>query len=1199
MGILDDDLEGILSDPTVDRKSRDLARQVRGMEDKVRRAGLDPQDATPRESFFSQLLDTLDAPRQGVAGVIDTLLRGDMFQDGVGTGFRRGQQENTTASDIFRRHDIIDNPIARGVAGFAADVLTDPLTYLSLGTGTAAKVGGKTLSEAGQALRGQAVSRLLDNGVVDILEQDNKLNQAFAAAGKYEEAAKNFNKAKTPSVKALEADRMSKAEDGFRGVLSPEDIVGKGIFEKNKLRIGANIPFLGHLTNEKQLAEEVILKDIGPVGQALRLAGKVLKPGKLKIADLELSDEMIDLIQTQKAYANNKLVELGDKIGQLKDVPVLGTGIKGAEAVGKRAKDTFTAANNLFKKIFYQKGLVGAAANNNRLDYQNFKEAAKVLSKDRAYNALGEDLIKDKNLQKEVYLAIDAQAMDAIRESVGENKDVLNAVNKIRTTEDVREGDQLILRNALTNSGAEDNFRVRIDNLLADPNVTPQVKDGIVRTFRAMDDIALEEAGNGLGYSRLEYYVPHKYLNVNNAEKQFAKSSGRAEAFTKSRKYDTIAEAFSTSGKVGDTDLASLLQYRIEKSLTLQAQRNYFKRLAIEEGLAPHLVQAVYKDALQNPVGEAAAALQRYRITLPDVDLALQEQGLVNAARQRVYAGVGLKDPKASELVAQSASDFQNKIHQELWAAGQKPLDNLLPQEALSELGQKVRIPGGKEEIFLPKPIADSFNETIAARDILKDAAGKSAFGKAALKVLDHTSSFFKKMVTLPFPAYWAQNYLGDRFNQAMQGIHAVNPGIFARTHSLLSGKSAIKSATGQLLDKPTMDRIIKQFGMQYTVSDFLGTKEAFGDMDIDRFLAMKNSLGSNILKGFKLGNGANREAALAQLHDKFQKSFDGFYRVNHFVHRFEQGDSIADAVRGANDAYFNYRDLSPVEQSLFRRFYMFYGYMSKATKQTLTNLVTNPGNLTLQLHGVNGLAEIFSDPNAAPTAEMHDAKLLQSAVSNEQLSRVVGRTKDGKPIRARGFAAPLNAVMQQFSLETPRTLSVKELIDTAADSTVRTLQKQFATSNPIINAAAQKISGKNLYFNKPLDAEFLRKLPSLNAGAEKLLGYKHNELPADLDAPLKYFLNAVPDGQGRLIADPGKFWILMNIVPGLSRATSMAGTLTNAEIPGKTKALRTLAGINIEDGDPTRSYLYDRKNALQDFINANSINRRLQNDEE
>ena len=1184
-GANESELDSILSNPNVDSKSRDLARQVRGMERKVAQAGLDPSLTEPRSSLFGEVLDTLDAPRQGVAGVLDAALRGDIFQPGVGTGWQRGQAENTTLSDIFRRQGLFYDPISRGAVGLVGDVLMDPLTYLTFGVGGGLRAGGKALTEGGAALKELASSRLISNGITDIVQHSDIIDEAFKGAARYQEAARNFSKAEG-SVRALEADKMAKALDVFSSVLKEEEVVGQELFKRPGLRAGINVPFLGHVTGaEPSLSKEVILQDPGPVGQAMRLAGKIWKPGKIKLADFELSDDVLDAFDNVRLYANDSLAKLG---GLVSSVPVVGDAVK---ATG----DALSAANKLFRQVFYQKSLVGAAANNNRLDYLNFKEGAKIVARDRAFETIGQELLQDKGLQKEIYLAIDAQAMGALKDGVAaapasKAKELNDVINRIRQTGNVGEGEQLMFREAALSTGAEQGFRSRIDNLLADPNVDPRVKDGVSRVMKAMDDVALEEAQAGLGYSRLEYYVPHKYLNLDNVP---GSNSGKTDSFLKSRKYDTIADAFEQGGKVADTDLASLLQYRFQKSLTLRAQRQYAQRLMIEEGLDEGLVTKVYKEALIDPSGPAAQALKRNRIELKPLDMNALQDGLVNAEREKVYAGVGLKDPEASRMIADSAAQFQQKVHEELWAGGAKPADSLIPQQALGEIGEKVAIPGGGE-MFLPKPIADSFRETIAAKDVLKEALSGTSFGKATLSVLDHATSFFKKMVTLPFPAYWAQNFLGDRFNQVMQGVHAIDPGIFARTHSVLSGKSAIKSANGLMLDKPTLDNIIKQFGMQYSVGDFLGTVESFGKMNIDKFLAEKNPFLENVAKAFK---SENRQAALSQLHDGFQKSFDGFFRVSQFVHRFEKGDTIADAVRSANEMYFNYRDMSPVEASLFRRFYMFYGYMSKATKQTLTNLVTAPGNLTMQLHGVNALAEFFSDPNAAPSAEMWDSKLLQSVVTNEQLSRVVGRTPEGRPIIGRGFAAPLNAVMQQFSLQAPRNFTVGELASAATDSMTRTIQKQFATSNPAINAAAQLVSGKNLYFDKPLDAEFLRKVPSLTAAAEKLLGYKHNELPIDLDSVTKTFLKAVPDGKGRLIADPGRMWVLMNLVPGLSRATSMAGTFTNTDIPLSAAALRAGLGVNLDDSDPSRSYLYSRKAELEKFINANSVNQRLKND--
>ena len=54
--------------------------------------------------------------------------------------------------------------VARGVAGFAGEIATDPLTYLTLGTGGAMKVGGKALSKPGRAAFGEIAKTLQTAG---------------------------------------------------------------------------------------------------------------------------------------------------------------------------------------------------------------------------------------------------------------------------------------------------------------------------------------------------------------------------------------------------------------------------------------------------------------------------------------------------------------------------------------------------------------------------------------------------------------------------------------------------------------------------------------------------------------------------------------------------------------------------------------------------------------------------------------------------------------------------------------------------------------------------------------------------------------------------------------------------------------------------------------------------------------------------
>lgn len=1193
----EDEISRILYDDTLDAKTRQMARSVRTMENQLEQGGFDPGDGAPRESFWSSFLDTIDAPRQGVAGVIDTALRGDMFEGDVGFGWQRGQQENTTTSDILRRHDIIENPIARGITGFIGDVLTDPLTYVTFGAGNAAKQGGKVLTESGKALRQSLYSRIAESGKFDVLSSSDKLDDIFRAADRYTTASKVKN------ATALDAHVLSQAEDVFKGFLSPDELLQAGqIFEPSKLRIGVTIPGLGHLTGNKNLAEEIadpmataLKQDIGPIGQAFKVAGKVFNPGRVNIAEIEASPALLNAVDNVRLYANQSLKTIAERITS---IPLIG---KPAGAMGKATLDTFGKANKLFQQAFNRKYITGPNFRDAELNLIDARQFAKVSAAERANEILGE-FATNKDAQRLAYLAIDAESNKAMQRGAElldkvDQAELLETINKVKASGEVIDSDIIAMGNLLQKTDAEQVFSAGIEAALQSPLHDDATKEVIRRTVAGLDELAKTEQEAGLAYSRIQNYVPHRYKNLAALESSQAKvSSGKAGGFAEARKYNTISDAFKSSGLVGDTDLLSVLQGRFESSGVLLANKRFFARIAKEEGLPREVVSQLYKEAALDPAGPAAQSLRRYRFNIKPIDTENISTAAYNAELQKIFRNGG-DNPEAARILAEHGGEFNQKMHEEAWKANFKPLDSHLPDSLLGEIGEEVSLPGGKgEKIFLPKPLANAFKETIAARDLLKDQVGNSPFGKRMLKVLDHTTAAFKKGSTVFFPAYWGQNFLGDRITQGLRDVSNYDPGVMGRTYNVLAGRSAIRNPAGQILTKQTLDRVAKSMGLNYTVNDYLGTLDAFGDMNIEKHLAKKGSMLEN---AFKVHKSANRSALLAQLHDKMQYGTDGFFRLNHFVHRFEKGDGISDAVRSAQNLYFNYRDMTPIEQSYFRRFYMFYGYFSKATKQTLSNFITSPGAANQQVAMTRAMAEFFSDPDAAPHADLKDAKLLNSLVTNEELSHVVGMSKDGKPLVGRKFAAPLNAVMQQFSIQMPRKFTIAELLDTAGDSTRRTIQKQFAASNPIINSMAQAISGKNLYFDKPLDAEFLRKLPDLTKAAEYVAGFAHTDIPTDLNDAAKEFLGARPDGQGRLIVNPSKMWILVNLIPGLSRAISTAGMWSNEQMPNSAAALRTLAGVNIDDADPSRSMLASRQSELRKFMDYNSVKERVKERQE
>lgn len=1186
-------VQDIANDGTLDPSTSKLADQVAHLQHNIASVGLDPGEAEPRKNLFMQGLDALSYPLHGALGVLDAAVSGDIGDADVGTGWQRGEDQELTGSELLRKHELIDNPIARGAVGFGIDMLADPLTWLSFGTGTAAKIGGKALTEAGQALHATGVSRLAALGVTDAIDQSKMLEEAFRAIDIAQDAKKNLGAARSSAAAtAAEAGRYADAEDVFSGLFHTEEALNPDLFKKATLNIGKDLPFLGHLTGTASPVTE-LATDAGPIGHALRAAGHLFSPDTLHVASVELPDNVLNAYSHVKDYANEALTNLGAVIAK---TPIVGGALS---ALGEGAVHAATAVSHEFTKIFNSKALIGPGSARAREEFLNLKAAAPALATDRVVNMLGIDHLTNTDALKDAYLLIDSLGKDAVSKGPLDKEKTFTLLKKMSFGESASDGDLAELRNVfqtpiqdprgmLTGLNPEQYFRSGLTKALADPNLRPEVKDIAQRVINGMDQLSLQEAEKGVNHGFLEYYVTHKYLDPE--RNPFTYASGSADAkFVKARSYDTIGDAFNQGGKIADTDIANLLKWRVQKSITLQGQVDFANRLSIENSLPQQLVTSLYKEAALDPQGVAAQVLKRNHFEPPVLNWDGIKDTAMSAERQKVFQGALAGDESAQKLTSQSLSEFSDYVHQKLWQNGVPPLDKNLPDGLLGEIGGKIKSPDGMEH-FLPKAVADAYNESVASRDYFKELMGGSAIGRAIVKATDTSTNMMRKWFTMPWPAFWARHFTTGRFRQAMQGLEAMNPGTMARTYSLLNGEGAIGNKAGQLLDTPTFKRLLQQTGLPYSVADHIGTIQAHGDMDIDKFLRTGSGMLDNLFSSAKGSKGA----LLTQIHDKFEKGFDGFFRANHVIHRFEQGDSLGDAVKSANDTYFNYRGMSDVEKSWFRRFYMFYGFMSSATKATMTDLITAPGNIMLQLHGTRALAEFFSDPNAAPTASAHDYRLLNASSGGDRLSYHIGQDADGHAVTASGFGTPLEHVTSAFTAYAPRNFSVGELAMTAVDSAKRTMQKQFAASNPVMSAAAQALSGKNLYFDKPLSADFLRKLPDLTKAAEAVAGFAHTDIPTTINDAAKQFLDAVPDGKGRLIVNPAKMWILTNLIPGFARGSSMAGTFANSNIDTKAALMRSLVGINVADSDLSRSYLYDQKNSLEDYYASHDIKKRL-----
>lgn len=1224
----DNELLDIAFNSDVTPEAMEMVRNLLRQEEALKQYGIDPEEAKPRESVIMNVLDKLQTGQRAVEGVIDSaLFRKDIGDLGIIGAAKRGIDEKVSGANILGQKEwFAQHPIAKAALGFGLDVALDPLNLISFGAGKGARAGGRVLSKAGEAVSqaaeramvkqqtllpavlGQALPEAASANGVEIMA---KTQDAFSAMRSWSDELKHFKWAKKRGFTDGMADAAKKMEsyrDTFQPYLDLAKSEGVDIGDLHKMtedipklfkgvgiRVGANVPFLGHILGDGKKVAEVKLASelINPITQpnilkkafsaTAEAVGKVTKPGEVKLLEFDVPEPVLEVIISAGAKASDIMRGAITRVGQVAEtldkIPVLGTPLrKSANAVKGTLEFSQMLAKGLqsaFARTFYE----GRHNREATLRLEDFRHGS-LLNAMRESQELFKQLGDDPELFKRAATKLDALVNDPLREII---KDKELDTSVMKRLNDIFDGGEAVdsVHVAFTGENAEKQFTTALEAFLQNP----AGEEELVPVVKAMADfhnkLRAEELAAGVNVGFVDAYLTHRYLNARANPKNF----------TSTRKYATLAQALE-SGLVGRTDPRELLAIRKDLSTRAIANKNFFVDWTLRNGTGINTWKRIAMDAIANPGGVEEQWLRRKGMRVPgnvteeELENALMISGMDQHTRRQTVAAfqkqakdheeavIGMLSGGPSPLpqnmvdeITSGVHDFTTDLNLKMEAKGLSRRDLNMPQYLARQVAKEVVDHNGKQYV-LPIDVARAMEENMAARDIVKTAFGKSELGKKLLNMVDAGTNMYKRWLTMPWVANWANNLLGSA---SFSSPASLDPGNIARSLNLLMGKSALRvKHSGAMLAPGDIMKFLKDRGYPYSAGEMIDLIDAHGALNFDRIEAMQNGIFKNATTKDKFG------LALQQAHSKIEFGYDGFFRFNEFVHRVSQGDTLDDALRYANEQLLNYRNMSPSEKSIFRRTYMFYGWLSKSTKRALTSLVTNPGEITNQLKAARAIAEAYRDPNSVPTLEDLDNQLLRSSTMAEQLSFNIGKL-NGKTMSVRGFGLPITTPLQSFSLQMPRNFSVGELADAAGDSTVRTLQKQVAASNPFINAAMQKLSGKNLYFDKPLDAKFLRRLPSLEEAAKRLAPYGYDKIPVEigkqLDAWTMRFLDATPDGQGRLIADPGKFFLL-TLIPGLSRAINSVNTIANKNVPTNVGMLPLLSGVRVEEGDPERSLL-------------------------
>lgn len=233
-------------------KSTDLS-EVSGLESFAISKGLQP----PKQSRFRSALEAvgrvLNVGTAASAGAVRGILRPELS---VGQGIKEGLQKNIGFGDVIRE-DLGIKPTSRvgkiavGTISLVADIALDPMTYLTFGTGSAVKVGGKALSKPAQRVWFQALKESNQSrGIVNMLMEQ--------VAGKSKRAAEDLVPGFGRITKdTLEAARKAGVSDSTLGSLAR--FSGDELFDRGGIKFAGKTLVSGEkirsLPGIKQIAD--------------------------------------------------------------------------------------------------------------------------------------------------------------------------------------------------------------------------------------------------------------------------------------------------------------------------------------------------------------------------------------------------------------------------------------------------------------------------------------------------------------------------------------------------------------------------------------------------------------------------------------------------------------------------------------------------------------------------------------------------------------------------------------------------------------------------------------------------------------------------------------------------------------------------------------------------------------------------------
>lgn len=475
----------------------------------------------------------------------------------------------------------------------------------------------------------------------------------------------------------------------------------------------------------------------------------------------------------------------------------------------------------------------------------------------------------------------------------------------------------------------------------------------------------------------------------------------------------------------------------------------------------------------------------------------------------------------------------------------------------------------------LPTPIINLINDSVDTRTWYQKMANSPDFkGTPYEKVLTTAGNVWNQGLSLVragstkiWPSYLIGNLAQGQFAGLQAGMLLADnlalPNILANRQVFEKGADMITDF-GQRLPNRQLVRDMEKNGIKMSYKDVSELTASWGKY----FDAIGKYQPEDFLKGIADDpKDSPLVKRLARGFSEFTEGIENFGRQNLFVALKKKGYSSETAAEEVSRAFVDYQlGKTNFEKSALSNLFFFYSFARGSATNAVTSLFTQPGALSAQGSYIRFMTNLLKDEGAIQPEDFK--KNTSTLKGTEGLTAYLGQDKEtGNPRIISSFRTPLEETNRMAPIRLPSELSFAGIKDSVKENARNFTRAQLGSLNPFLKGTIEAATGRNLYFDKPLNDPYLNQVVKPSAVWDALKG--------------------TPQKDPTMFDPTGTIRTANMFLPPVSMLNSKLKQIATAKDPAS-GLLSVLTGIRTNIVEPEKSTAYEKIKRLEEYIIEN-----------